>query len=214
MQYADGGNLRQYLENKFLELTWKDKIKLAYQITEGIKYLQEENILHQHLHSKKIVIHQGEAKIMDLGVAKSTETEANIYSGVFGSIPYIDPQRLGNNFFEYNKKSDIYSLGVLMWEISSGRPPFIDYTDSSDVNLLRIAIIEGLREKPIPDTPNKYLKLYKSCWDGNPDVRPTINKVFNILVKLGKIMGIQDFLDIKCDDDNDGTQGNYYLILW
>ncbi|CAB4400771.1 unnamed protein product [Rhizophagus irregularis] len=51
-QYADGGNLRNYLKENFSKLTWNDKIKLSYQITEGIKYLHGENILHRDLHSK------------------------------------------------------------------------------------------------------------------------------------------------------------------
>src|ERR1043165_3910580 len=91
MEYADGGNLRKYLQNQFSTLTWNDKIKLAYQIAEGIKYLHGENILHQDLHSKNIVIHQGEAKIIDLDIAKCIGTETNLHRGVFGMISYIDP---------------------------------------------------------------------------------------------------------------------------
>ncbi|RGB32671.1 kinase-like domain-containing protein, partial [Rhizophagus diaphanus] len=128
------------------------------------------------------------------------ETQTNIHSGVFGVIAYVDPKRLDNCSYEYNEKSDIYSLGVLMWEISSGNPPFADGYISE--NLLKIDLIGGRREKPVPDTPDEYLKLYKSCWDGNPDARPTINRVFSILVKLGREMSIQDFQDIKCDDDD------------
>ena len=79
MQYADSSNLSKYLQNHFSILEWKDKIKLAYQIVEGIKYLHGENILHRDLHSKNIVIHQGEAKIIDLGTAKSMETETNLH---------------------------------------------------------------------------------------------------------------------------------------
>ncbi|UZO10564.1 uncharacterized protein OCT59_002144 [Rhizophagus irregularis] len=144
MEYADGGDLRKYLKENFPELTWSDKMKLAYQITEGIKYLHRESILHRDLHSGNIVIHQREAKIIDLGIAKSTKTETYIHSGVLGVVAYIDPKRLENYLYEYNDKSDIYSLGVLMWGLSSGRPPFADENISD--NLLRIDLISGRRE--------------------------------------------------------------------
>jgi len=192
MQYADGGDLRNYLQRNFSRLTWEGKIKLAYQITGGIKYLHGENILHRDLHSKNIVIHQGEAKIIDLGIAKSTETETNLHSGVFGMISYIDPKLLESNSYKYNKKSDIYSLGVLMWELSSGHPPF---DNNEDIRLLKINLICGTREIPIPDTPPEYLDLYKLCWDNVPEARPSIKKVFN---KLGKMQN-----DINYDVDDD-----------
>ncbi|UZO10542.1 uncharacterized protein OCT59_002123 [Rhizophagus irregularis] len=207
MECADGGNLHQYLNNHFSELTWNDKIKLAYQITEGIKFLQGEKILHRDLHSGNIVVHQGEAKIIDFGIAKSMETQTYSYSGVFGSLPYIDPKRLANYSYEYNEKSDIYSLGVLMWEISSGKSPFANRNIGGD--LLRHDLIGGHREEPVPDTPDEYLKLYKSCWDPEPNKRPSISQVFSKLVKLGRMRGIQDFQDIKCDDDEvQGIQDN------
>ncbi|PKK60142.1 kinase-like protein, partial [Rhizophagus irregularis] len=198
IQYADSGNLRKYLENNFSTLTWNDKIKLAYQITEGIKFLQGEKILHRDLHSGNIVVHQGEAKIIDLGIAKSTETHTNIHSGVFGSLPYIDPKILEDHTYKYNYKSDIYSLGVLMWELSSGKPPFFGESES----VLKYRLVCGHREKPESDTPDEYLNLYILCWDSEPDARPSINQVFNKLVKLGRMRGIQDFQDIKCDDDD------------
>src|ERR1043165_2232438 len=157
MEYADGGNLRKYLQKHFSTLTWDDKIKLAYQIAEGIKYLHGENILHRDLHSKNVVIHRGEAKIIDLGIAKSTETETNIHSSsVFGIISYIDPKLLEDYSYKYNKSSDIYSLGVLMWELFSGRPPF---SDSENKEALISHILRGHREIPNPDTPEEYSKL-------------------------------------------------------
>ncbi|RIA85478.1 kinase-like domain-containing protein [Glomus cerebriforme] len=206
MQYADGGDLRNYLKHHFSELTWEDhKIQLAYQVTEGIKYLHGENILHRDLHSKNVVIHKGEAKIIDLGIAKSTETETNLHSSVLGMIPYIDPKLLENCFYKYDKRSDIYSLGVLMWELSSGVPPF----NNNDVKLLAIHLINGQREVPIPNTPEEYLKLYQSCWNREPAVRPSIEKVFN---KLEKMLNIptntnddnnDDYDDDDDDDDDD-----------
>jgi serine/threonine protein kinase len=196
MQYADGGDLRKYLQQNFTSLTWDNKFKLAYQIAEGIKYLHGENILHRDLHSKNIAIHKGEAKIIDLGIAKSTETETNLHSGVFGMIAYIDPKILEDCSYKYDKRSEIYSLGVLMWELSSGYPPFIN--EKSDF-ILRNNLISGNREEPISETPDKYLELYKLCWDPEPNVRPSINKVF---IELGKMLGIQENTNNNNDSDN------------
>jgi serine/threonine protein kinase len=56
-----------------------------------------------------------------------------------------------------DRKSDVYSIGVLLWEISSGQPPFNDVPHEID---LVISILKGLRESPVPDTPKDYVKLY------------------------------------------------------
>ncbi|CAB4415035.1 unnamed protein product [Rhizophagus irregularis] len=71
-----------------------------------------------------------------------------------------------------NILSDVYSVGVLLWEISSGQSPFS--TKEYDLDLA----MQGLREDPIPDTPDKYIKLYTDCWDGESNNRPTINQVY------------------------------------
>jgi serine/threonine protein kinase len=81
-------------------------------------------------------------------------------------IPYVDPKifnrkRNNNNnqieVYSLNKKSDVYSIGVLLWEISSGRPPFCN--ELIDLGLA-MEILQGLREIPIPDTPKEYTKIY------------------------------------------------------
>ncbi|CAG8656998.1 5370_t:CDS:2, partial [Funneliformis mosseae] len=71
MQYANGGDLQNYLEKNFENLTWYDKKKLAIQIAEGLNYLHNEKILHRDLHSKNIVIHDDKAKITDFGISKN-----------------------------------------------------------------------------------------------------------------------------------------------
>ena len=74
-------------------------------------------------------------------------------------MPYIDPKGLNGQNYKLNKKSDVYSIGVLMWQISSGYKPFhdVDY----DVKLTMI-ILNGGREKVIAGTPVKYSNLYRS----------------------------------------------------
>ncbi|CAB4379635.1 unnamed protein product [Rhizophagus irregularis] len=72
-----------------------------------------------------------------------------------------------------NKKSDVYSVGVLLWEISSCRPPF--HGKPYDVGLA-LSILQGLRETPVRDTPEEYIRIYTDCWNIEPDNRPTINQ--------------------------------------
>ena len=100
----------------------------------------------------------------DFGLSKRIEDASNSQSKLFGIIPYVDPksfsrQRNNNNKYSLNEKSDIYSVGVLLWEISSGRPPF--YNDGKPYDLgLALDILQGFRETPVPDTPEGYLKIY------------------------------------------------------
>ena len=75
-----------------------------------------------------------------------------------GIIPYVDPKRLSNQQkYKLNKKSDVYSVGVLMWQISSGHQPYYGY--DYDVSLA-LSIVSGKREEIIDGTPLEYSKLY------------------------------------------------------
>ena len=103
-------------------------------------------------------------------MSKRIETSSNIQSKLYGVVPYVDPkcfsrQRNSNNeiqVYSLNEKSDIYSVGVLLWEISSGKPPFCN--EPYDIGLA-MEIIQGYREKPVPNTPEGYVKIYTGEYD-------------------------------------------------
>ncbi|CAI2187298.1 10393_t:CDS:2, partial [Funneliformis geosporum] len=156
MQYANCGDLQNYLKNNFNNLTWNNKKALAFQIPNGLNYLHNENILHRDLHSRNIVIHNNNAKITDFGISK-IENNSTIYMGLCGRIAYIDPQILINQKFQYIKPSDIYSYGVLM---------------------------NKYRENTIPNTPDNYVNLYKRCWDQEPEKRPTTMDILEEFSKI------------------------------
>jgi hypothetical protein len=81
-------------------------------------------------------------------------------SGIFGVVPYADPKGFNKSEnYKLNTKSDVYSVGVLMWQISSGRRPFYADGVEYDISLI-LAIQGGEREKIIDNTPIEYWKLY------------------------------------------------------
>ncbi|PKC68056.1 kinase-like protein [Rhizophagus irregularis] len=183
-EWAENGNLRNYILNRGQNIELKLKIRIAYDIAkDGLNYLHNEDVLHRDLHSKNIVIHDGNAKITDFGISKIQNSQkSTAYIGNFGIIAYMEPKRILDRNFPYTKSSDIYSFGVLMWEISSGCPPF---KSSDNIITLGLAINSGTRETTISGTPEEYKELYKKCWKQEPEQRPAISEVLGGLERMG-----------------------------
>ncbi|RIA84485.1 kinase-like domain-containing protein [Glomus cerebriforme] len=171
------GNLRDYLKSKNYSL--KEKIKIATDITNGIRVLHEHNIIHENLHPKNILMFDGIANISDLPLPYEKKS---IYfdEHYFEKIGYLDPDSLLNEHFEKRKSMDIYSLGSLLWEIMSEQVP---YSKDKNIGIVQLIhkIKEGHREddiSKIPDIPAEYIDLYKKCWDKNSLDRPSIEDVY------------------------------------
>ncbi|GBC01762.1 hypothetical protein RclHR1_04320003 [Rhizophagus clarus] len=185
LEYANNGNLRDYLNVNFDSLNWENKIRMALDITLGLKHLHSKGITHKNLHSNNILVSDGKLLIADLGLPKHL-TEATLNSPEI--IGYIDPQCYKKINYIRDKKSDIYSLGVLLWEITSGRPPFHTDKDGTEKvteqNNLRNRIGHlNLREKPVGG-PLKYQQLYQKCWDGDPGKRPDIDQIHSEILSI------------------------------
>ncbi|KAF0529558.1 kinase-like protein [Gigaspora margarita] len=147
LQYANEGTLREYLKTNFIKLHWFDKLFIAKEITLGLLFLHDNNIIHRDLHSKNILIHQRQPKIADFGLSKQINEMSMTSSSNFHGMPeYIDPKCFIVPNHKRDKKSDVYSFGVILWEISSGRSPFQNFEPKI---ALCVHISQGIRENPI-----------------------------------------------------------------
>ncbi|RIB07239.1 kinase-like domain-containing protein [Gigaspora rosea] len=191
LQYANGGTLEKYLKNKIsddiYEISWTELIPIVEQIIFGLQHLHEKNIAHGDLHPKNILVINDDndrfnkVVISDFGSASKLDDSLISIHGKYLTIEYADPQFFINpQMIEPNFKSDIYSLGVILWELTSGIRPF-----SEVLNKIALPnhILKGKREKKVSGTPSRYVKLYKRCWSSNPKKRPEIKE---ILCKLRK----------------------------
>ena len=175
-------DLRQYLQQNHNKLTWAMKIKIIFDLTCAIHTIHHEvNLIHRDLHSGNVLFSQRSQRccISDLGFCGPADKQLN---SIYGNLPYIAPEVICGK--QTTKASDIYSLGMLMWEISSGQPPFINYEHDYD---LAMKIVNGKRPKIVPGTPLEYKILMEQCWDADPSNRPNITTIMLEIEKLTKL---------------------------
>ncbi|CAB5349485.1 unnamed protein product [Rhizophagus irregularis] len=185
LEYADNGTLRKYLKKNFDTFRWERQLNFAKEIASAIVCLHYNGIIHRDLHSNNILVHQHTIKLADFGLSRRLQQSVCHTNKARGVIPYMDPIIFNmrettdkqNLSYELTKKSDIYSLGVLFWELTSGLSPFnFENGTYSDYALIK-DILEGKRENPVPNTNAKFIKLYQKCWRYDPDERPSIEQV-------------------------------------
>ncbi|RGB27259.1 kinase-like domain-containing protein [Rhizophagus diaphanus] len=171
-------NLREYLQQNHNKLTWKQKINITFEIVRALYFIHNENAIHRDLHSGNILYSQLNSQwcISDLGFCGPADKPSKC---IYGNLPYIAPEIINGK--EYTFKSDIYSIAMLMWEISSQQPPFINY--EHDYNLA-MNIIKGIRPKIVPGIPVEYKELMEQCWDADPSKRPDINTLWNKIQEM------------------------------
>ncbi|KAF0442318.1 kinase-like protein [Gigaspora margarita] len=186
-------------ENIIQCLDWEAKINIARQTTSGLRFLHENDIIHRDLHTQNVVIKSDKngirILITDFGASKALIYNSASSKNVVGHIAFIDPVVLSIQDKKANKQSDIYSLGVVMWEISSnGKKQFEAFADNSPP-LLSLRIIQGLREKPVPESTCPYVDLYVKCWDFVPGNRPEIKEVCESIFSDEMITGKQIIIE-------------------
>ncbi|RIB08193.1 kinase-like domain-containing protein [Gigaspora rosea] len=161
-------------------MKWVKKLELLTYIAFDLNLIHSHDLIHRDLHSGNIFQNDlYNAYIGDLGFATAVNKTLDSESrGVYGALPYIAPEILRGNLF--TKASDIYSFGMIMWEISSGSVVFSEY-EYDDLRLT-IEICEGLRPTILKDTALCYAELLKRCWNDDPEKRPTALEIHETIL--------------------------------
>ncbi len=121
MEYVEGITLKTYIEKKG-QLNFKEAISIAIQVGRGIEAAHSKGIIHRDIKPQNIIIStEGKVKVTDFGIARAASANT-IHADVMGSVHYSSPEQARNGFVD--GKSDIYSLGIVMYEMVTGRVPF------------------------------------------------------------------------------------------
>ncbi len=167
MELVEGITLKRYIEKK-ARLSVKEAVSIAIQISMGIEAAHNNNIIHRDIKPQNIIISkEGKVKVTDFGIAKAA-TSNTITSNVMGSVHYTSPEQARGGFSD--AKSDIYSLGITMFEMLTGRVPFNGDTT------VAIAIKHIQEEMPsprnyVPEIPISVEQIVLKCTQKSPDRR-------------------------------------------
>ncbi len=143
MEYVDGQTLKQYIQQKGM-LPVNEALDIMEQLTSAMEHAHHFEIVHRDIKPQNILIdHDGNVKVTDFGIATATSaTTITHTNSVLGSVHYLSPEQARGGVA--NKKSDIYSLGIVMFELLTGRPPF------SGESAVSIALKHLQNETPSP----------------------------------------------------------------
>ncbi|RIB01052.1 kinase-like domain-containing protein [Gigaspora rosea] len=154
-------------------MEWKKKLALLRRISYDLKLIHSQGYVHRDLHSGNVLLDDVyNGYIADLGLSISSnialKAEAN-NDKIYGILPYVAPEILDGK--PYTKASDIYSFGMIMWEILYGKS--VSYDQNDEIKLQLQICYDDLRPSINEDSPQCYIKLMKECWEKEPDERPS-----------------------------------------
>ena len=147
MELVDGITLKQYMERRGGYLNWKESLHFAMQIAKALEHAHNQGIVHRDIKPHNVMIlKNGSAKVTDFGIARIMSSQNTLTREALGSVHYISPEQAKGG--RVDNRSDLYSLGVVMYEMLTGRPPY----DGESPVAVALQHING--NAPMPSTLN------------------------------------------------------------
>lgn len=182
MEYVEGITLKTYIEKKG-QLNYKEALSIAIQVSRGIQAAHAKHIIHRDIKPQNIIIStDGKVKVTDFGIARAV-SEHTIHSDVMGSVHYASPEQARNGYV--SNRSDIYSLGIVMYEMVTGRVPF----DGDSTVAVAIQHLQDEMVPPstyAPNLPISLEKIIQKCTQKSPDRR--YDSMESLLIDLRKAL--------------------------
>ncbi|KRG00743.1 tyrosine-protein kinase Fer isoform X3 [Drosophila mojavensis] len=180
MELVPGGSLLNYLRKNSNSLTTRQQMGMCRDAAAGMRYLESKNCIHRDLAARNCLVDfEHSVKISDFGMSR--EEEEYIVSDGMKQIPvkWTAPEAL--NFGKYTTLCDVWSYGILMWEIfSKGDTPYSGMSNSR----ARERIDTGYRMPTPENTPPEMYRLMLKCWAADVDSRPHFDEIYNVVDAL------------------------------
>ena len=168
MELVEGITLKDYIEKKG-KISAKETVSISIQMVTGLQAAHNHHIIHRDIKPQNIIISKdGKVKVTDFGIARATTSTQTISTSVMGSVHYTSPEQARGGVVD--EKSDIYSIGITMYEMVTGHVPFDgDSTVTVALKHLQEQIVSPSEE--VPDIPYSLECIIMKCTQKNPQLR-------------------------------------------
>ncbi|XP_034995778.1 fibroblast growth factor receptor 1 isoform X2 [Zootoca vivipara] len=210
VEYASKGNLREYLQARRPpgmeycynpthipeeQLSFKDLVSCAYQVARGMEYLASKKCIHRDLAARNVLVTEDSVmKIADFGLARDIHHIDYYKKTTNGRLPvkWMAPEALFDRI--YTHQSDVWSFGVLLWEIFTlGGSPYPGVPVEELFKLLK----EGHRMDKPSNCTNELYMMMRDCWHAVPSQRPTFKQLVEDLDRIVAMTSNQEYLDLS-----------------
>lgn len=170
MEYIDGITLKEYLKQRGGALTWKEVVHFATQVLSALDHAHTKGIVHRDVKPQNIMLlADGSIKMMDFGIARFSRAQSQTVSDkAIGSVHYISPEQAKGD--KTDARTDIYSVGVMLYEMLSGRLPF-DGTGAVTIAIMQISDKPKALATVAPNVPEGLRQITEKAMEKDPDAR-------------------------------------------
>lgn len=183
-EFMSGGSVYDYLHKQKGVFKLPTLLKVAIDVSKGMNYLHQNNIIHRDLKGANLLMDENEVvKVADFGVAR-VKAQSGVMTAETGTYRWMAPEVIEHK--PYDHKADIFSFGVVLWELLTGKLPYDHLTPLQAA----VGVVQkGLRPAIPNDTHPKLVELLVKCWEQDPASRPDFSEIITILQKFAKEVG-------------------------
>lgn len=177
-EYMVNGSLRTALQKNERNLDKRKRLLIAMDVAFGMEYLHGKNIVHFDLKSDNLLVnlrdpHRPICKVGDLGLSK-VKRQTLISGGVRGTLPWMAPELLNGSSSLVSEKVDVFSFGIVMWELLTGDEPYADLHYGAIIG----GIVSNTLRPPVPESCDpEWRSLMERCWSAEPSERPSFAEI-------------------------------------
>ncbi|KAI8553968.1 hypothetical protein RHMOL_Rhmol05G0059900 [Rhododendron molle] len=202
-EFMSGGSVYDYLHKRKGTFKLPSLLRVAIDISKGMDYLHQNNIIHRDLKAANLLMDEHDVvKVADFGVAR-VKAQSGVMTAETGTYRWMAPEVIEHK--SYDHKADIFSFGIVMWELLTGKIPYEYLTPlQAAVGVVQ----QGLRPTIPKNAHPKLAELLRKCWQQDPTSRPNFSEITEILQQI-----VKEVEDEGDDRRKEKSSGGFLSVL-